>query len=281
MRRWLILAGIILATLLWWQPWRRQRSSADLRFDGRQALSPDSTTPVAERLDQARSAIGEQVAQVAASVPSVDEIAATAKSLVNQVPSVEQLTAKADEAVNDVTSAVTNALDKSEPTAPQPPTADAAMTDTMVIENDDLAAYEVTVAATVREDAAATETMLDEQLGIDAGYDSATTDDDSAAAPAENQERTSFALNDPVPDDLIIIEGIGPKITTILNDAGITTFAQLAATNLEQLQALLADAKIGGTSPETWPRQAQLAADGKWEEFSQFKDQIKHGQVQE
>ena len=42
-----------------------------------------------------------------------------------------------------------------------------------------------------------------------------------------------------VPDDLKIVEGIGPKIEGLLNNEGIFTFAQLAATAPERIKEIL------------------------------------------
>jgi predicted flap endonuclease-1-like 5' DNA nuclease len=42
-----------------------------------------------------------------------------------------------------------------------------------------------------------------------------------------------------IPDDLEIIEGIGPKIAGVFREAGINTFAQLAATPVETLREIL------------------------------------------
>src|SRR3990172_8519724 len=39
------------------------------------------------------------------------------------------------------------------------------------------------------------------------------------------------AASPPAPDDLAVIEGIGPKIAALLQGAGITTFAELAETD--------------------------------------------------
>jgi predicted flap endonuclease-1-like 5' DNA nuclease len=80
------------------------------------------------------------------------------------------------------------------------------------------------------------------------------------------------------PDDLVIIEGIGPKIAGILNNAGITTFAALAAAKPEQLQEIL---KASGlrvpADPTTWPAQAELAAAGKMDELQKLQDSLKGG----
>jgi predicted flap endonuclease-1-like 5' DNA nuclease len=84
----------------------------------------------------------------------------------------------------------------------------------------------------------------------------------------------------PVPkDDLTIIEGIGEKIAELLNQNGITTFAQLAGTSEEQLRAILGEAgpSFRMADPTTWPRQAQLAADRDWEGLQQLKQKLSGG----
>lgn len=80
-------------------------------------------------------------------------------------------------------------------------------------------------------------------------------------------------------DDLTLIEGIGPKINALLNQNGIYTFAQLAAMTVERLHAIL---EAGGprfrlADPKTWPEQAQLARDGKWDALQALQDRLKGG----
>lgn len=58
-------------------------------------------------------------------------------------------------------------------------------------------------------------------------------------------------------DDLEVISGIGPKISTILQAAGIHTFAQLAQMDATQLWPILDQAGIRLAKPETWVEQAQ------------------------
>ncbi len=70
-------------------------------------------------------------------------------------------------------------------------------------------------------------------------------------------------------DDLTKIEGIGPKISGLFIAAGITTFAELANTPVATLSDILhkAGSRYASHNPGTWPEQAQLAADGKWDEL--------------
>jgi len=78
------------------------------------------------------------------------------------------------------------------------------------------------------------------------------------------------------PDDLKLIEGIGPKISQLLMDNGILTFAQLAATSIERLQAILEEAgpNFQLANPDTWPEQAKLAAAGAWDELQTLQDRL-------
>ncbi len=80
-------------------------------------------------------------------------------------------------------------------------------------------------------------------------------------------------------DDLKKIEGIGPKIAEIFNNAGITTFAELAATSVEKLQEILAAAgsRYASKKPGSWPKQAKMAAEGKWDELKAWQDAHDHG----
>jgi len=79
------------------------------------------------------------------------------------------------------------------------------------------------------------------------------------------------------PDDLTLIEGIGPKIASVLQAAGITTFHQLAGADLARVQKILDDQGLRLADPSTWAEQARLAADGKWEEFKALTDTLKGG----
>ena len=80
------------------------------------------------------------------------------------------------------------------------------------------------------------------------------------------------------PDDLTIIEGIGPKIASLLQAAGIATFSQLAGADLSRLVKILQDAGLQHLAdPATWPEQAKLATEGKWEELKVLTDSLKGG----
>jgi large subunit ribosomal protein L15 len=80
-------------------------------------------------------------------------------------------------------------------------------------------------------------------------------------------------------DDLKKIEGVGPKIAGLLNDAGIVTFQNLADASLDTLNGILAEAgaRYASHNPTTWPEQAALAAAGKWDELQVLQDNLNGG----
>jgi len=104
---------------------------------------------------------------------------------------------------------------------------------------------------------------------------------EETAEPAGETKSAEIAISEPAeppkPDDLKKIEGIGPKVASILNENNITTFAQLANTPVEQLEQILNAAKLQMMNPGSWPRQAQLAAEGKWEALQELQDNLKGG----
>ncbi|MEM6318417.1 MAG: helix-hairpin-helix domain-containing protein [Bacteroidota bacterium] len=81
------------------------------------------------------------------------------------------------------------------------------------------------------------------------------------------------------PDDLKKIEGIGPKIAQILNEAGIYTFSNLSQTSAERLKSILAAAgnRYKMHNPDTWAEQAKLAAAGDWDALKVLQDRLDGG----
>ena len=80
-------------------------------------------------------------------------------------------------------------------------------------------------------------------------------------------------------DDLKKIEGIGPKIASLLNEAGIITFADLAAAKKTALKAVLTAAgpRFKMHNPTTWAKQAKLAAKGEWTKLKKLQDELDGG----
>ena len=82
-------------------------------------------------------------------------------------------------------------------------------------------------------------------------------------------------------DDLTKVEGIGPKIKEILQNAGVMTFADLAAKTADEVkEILLAEGtRYNRFDPTTWPEQAKLAADGAWDALKELQDKLTGGRV--
>jgi predicted flap endonuclease-1-like 5' DNA nuclease len=82
----------------------------------------------------------------------------------------------------------------------------------------------------------------------------------------------------PEADDLAAIEGIGPRIHDVLNEAGIKTFAQLADTPVERIREILLAAELHfPADPSSWPAQARLAAESRWQDLKDLKESLKGG----
>lgn len=76
-------------------------------------------------------------------------------------------------------------------------------------------------------------------------------------------------------DDLKKIDGIGPKMAEILNEAGIITFAQIAKSNTEELEAILAEAgsQYKKFNPAPWIEQAKFAAVEDWDGLKVWQEE--------
>ena len=97
----------------------------------------------------------------------------------------------------------------------------------------------------------------------------------TAAAVAVPEEVESEAPSEP--DNLAKLEGIGPKINKLLQDAGITTFAELAETATERLDEIVDAAGLTFADVSTWPEQARLAAAEDWEALEKLQEELKGG----
>lgn len=76
-----------------------------------------------------------------------------------------------------------------------------------------------------------------------------------------------------------MVEGIGPKIEALLNEAGIFTWNDLATAPIEKVQEVLDNAgpAFNIHNPATWAKQAELADAGQWEELEAYQDRLKGG----
>ncbi len=80
-------------------------------------------------------------------------------------------------------------------------------------------------------------------------------------------------------DDLKLIEGIGPKIAELLMAGGIKTWKDLSEASIEKCQEILKNAgeRYSMHNPGTWPRQAKLMMEGKWQELKDWTNQLDGG----
>jgi predicted flap endonuclease-1-like 5' DNA nuclease/uncharacterized membrane protein (UPF0127 family) len=97
----------------------------------------------------------------------------------------------------------------------------------------------------------------------------------------EGNDDNDRRMNSDGSDNLLIIEGIGPKFNEALLKAGITTFAQVAGASQEQLRGAIEAAGMSfAPSMETWPQQASLLAKNDMAAFKTLTDQLISGRKQ-
>ena len=89
-------------------------------------------------------------------------------------------------------------------------------------------------------------------------------------APASKAAPAKAAATEK-PDDLTQLSGIGARMASLLGDAGVTSYAQLQHTSVEDLRGIVAS---GGALPPsslpTWPTQASYAVKGDWRGLGEY-----------
>lgn len=80
-----------------------------------------------------------------------------------------------------------------------------------------------------------------------------------------------------VTDDLEVVIGIGPKIARILMNRGIATWKSLSETAPDTIREYLL--QDGGErfrihNPDSWPLQARLLHEGRWDEFREMQSRL-------
>lgn len=103
-----------------------------------------------------------------------------------------------------------------------------------------------------------------------------------AVAAAEPEEKAAPApkkaasKKGPKPDDLKIVEGIGPKIEQLLKEGGINTWDDLANAAVDRLKEILdaAGSRYQIHDPSSWPAQAKFAAEGKWDDLKDYQEML-------
>jgi predicted flap endonuclease-1-like 5' DNA nuclease len=102
-----------------------------------------------------------------------------------------------------------------------------------------------------------------------------------ASKKAANPATIMFADKKWKWDDLKIVEGIGPKIEELCHQAGIKTWNDLANTSVDMLKEILdaAGPSFQIHDPGTWPKQAEMAAAGQWDELKKWQDELDAGKA--
>jgi small subunit ribosomal protein S2 len=113
--------------------------------------------------------------------------------------------------------------------------------------------------------------------GKDKDEDSNKEDKTAEAKPAKKAEAAPKA--EAKADDLTKIEGVGPKAAEALAASGVKSYADLADADDEKIKEILTEASstLAHLDPTSWPKQAKMAADGKWDELKEWQDSVKGG----
>jgi predicted flap endonuclease-1-like 5' DNA nuclease len=134
--------------------------------------------------------------------------------------------------------------------------------------DDGIASLKLTIDRQEKE-LAVLKTELEEALKIKGTHGIADLPAD-AAMPLFSPEKIKT-------DDLKVVNGIGPKIAKLLINRGITTWKTLSETSPNYLTAILHE--DGGEhfrihNPESWPHQALLLHEGRWDEFRELLEKL-------
>ncbi len=101
---------------------------------------------------------------------------------------------------------------------------------------------------------------------------------EAVAAPEVAEKKAAAPKKEKAPklDDLKIVEGIGPKIETLLKEGGINTWAELAEAPVDRLKEILdaAGPRYQIHDPSSWPAQAKFAAAGQWDELKEYQEML-------
>ena len=224
----------------------------------------------AEALEAEKAAAKERAAELAkaraereAELQAQREAAEAEERAAAEAARAEAAAAAAD------SEALTEAADTATPAAEET-AAEAAPDETPEAAEEAVAEATPEVVAEDAPDAA------EEQPAVEAETPEAVADE----AGEEVADQTDAAAAEEAPaveaDKLTTVNGIGPKYSEILANAGITTFATLAETTVERLQEIITEA--GSTTAgneETWPTQAGFLAKGDTEGFDAYVESLK------
>ena len=147
------------------------------------------------------------------------------------------------------------------------------------LHEDDMKLYQLNEAAN-SDESQDTETSVDSETNETT---SKQTDTPSVLKQNSSSKKSKKASTQRKTDtqslDLLIIEGIGPKVLDYLKNAGISTFEQLAVSDTDYLKSILKANRNYISNPSTWAAQAQLVLDGKIEELKTWQVELKSGKL--
>ena len=115
---------------------------------------------------------------------------------------------------------------------------------------------------------------------LESNLDDALVERNQLSAELEGY-KAQFQARLPKSDDLKVVEGIGPKIENLLKESGIHDWNDLAKAELNKLKDILDQAgdRYRIHNPGTWPQQANLAAQGKWDELEKLQRSLTAGRA--
>lgn len=105
------------------------------------------------------------------------------------------------------------------------------------------------------------------------------SEDFETPAKVEKLYLKAIGFSGAKPENLKVVEGIGPKIEALLKGGGINNWSELATIEIAKIQDILnvAGPRYKLANPSTWPRQAALAVEGKWDELKSYQDSLNGG----
>jgi len=111
------------------------------------------------------------------------------------------------------------------------------------------------------------------EINVEATKEAVANEKEAPKKDAPKKEESSKA------DDLTKIEGVGPKAAEAMVAAGIDSYANVAKADADKIKEILTEASsnMAHLDPTSWPKQAKLAADGKWDELQEWQDNTKGG----
>ncbi|MGL5858095.1 MAG: hypothetical protein ACRC35_06765 [Angustibacter sp.] len=256
---WWLLAAIIAALIAWWVHRFGRRSSAD-----------DSPSIVS---DERVAALKARIAELEGTQADTDALKARIAELesarADVAPAPLGAAPRADAAEPDAAEATPSAV-VAEPAVAEPDTSEPAVAEPEVAEPE-VAEPEVAEPEVAEPEVAEPEVA-------EATPPAVVAEPDAIPDVAVGGSVIGRPLK---LDDLTVVEGIGPKIQGLLHAINVRTWRDLSRTPVETLKEMLnaAGPRYQIHNPDTWPRQAQLLADGKWDEFKSLTDSLRGGRT--